>query len=140
MVKQILFICKFNLFRSKFAETYFNQKINNKKIKAESAGIIEVNRPLSKDEKKRNKHIKERFGISFNPKSRGINYKLLNEFDKIIIVAEDVPKKSIAHYRWDNKIDAWKIPDSHNSNKKKINKSLKLLKKRLDKFIDKLEK
>ena len=37
---KILFICKYNAFRSKVAESYFNKMNKNKKIKAFSRGFI----------------------------------------------------------------------------------------------------
>ena len=140
MVKTILFVCKFNLFRSKVAETYFNRMNKNKDFCAESAGIIEVTRPLSEGEKERNRYIKQEYGLSFNPQSRTVTYDLLNSADQIIIVAEDVPKKALEHHRWSNKIMAWKIPDEHTGDKRNVNKSLKPLIRKLDLFISKLNK
>jgi len=37
---KILFVCKHNRFRSKVAEAFFNKLKKNKKIKAESAGLV----------------------------------------------------------------------------------------------------
>ena len=44
----ILFVCKYNRFRSKIAEAYFNKINKNKLVSVKSAGIIRGN-PVSKD-------------------------------------------------------------------------------------------
>ena len=56
---KILFICKWNRFRSKIAEYYFNKF--DKKNKAISVGIIEANVPLRPGEKMRDKYLREKF-------------------------------------------------------------------------------
>ena len=43
----ILFVCRYNRFRSRTAEAYFKKINKNKKIKVKSAGIFKGNYPLS---------------------------------------------------------------------------------------------
>ncbi|MFW5846843.1 MAG: hypothetical protein ACOCUU_01665 [Nanoarchaeota archaeon] len=138
----ILFICKYNRYRSKIAEFYLKKysKEKNLNIKVQSAGIIPVNRPLSKDEAGRNQYLKKRFNIKFNIKSRGINYKLLEKQDKIIIVANDVPKIIFSGRKWKNKIEIWKVPDEKAVNKVNINKSVKIIKNKVEKLTEELER
>jgi len=45
-MKKILFVCKYNRFRSKTAEAFFNLLKHNKKIKAKSTGLIKGDYPL----------------------------------------------------------------------------------------------
>ena len=134
----ILFICKYNWFRSKVAEVYFNKINRNKNIKAASAGIIEVNKPLTEGESNRNKYLKSKFKISFNTKSRGINSRLLEAQDKIIIVANDVPREIFSHWRICDKVEVWKVPDEKADNKRNINKSVGFIMDRVEKLVEKL--
>ena len=41
-MKNILFVCKHNVFRSKIAEAYFKKVNQNREINAKSAGIIKA--------------------------------------------------------------------------------------------------
>lgn len=129
---RILFVCKYNRFRSKVAEAYFNKINRNKKIKAESAGIIEVNKPLSKSEFERNSYIKEKFGLVFNTKSRGINVKLLEKSDKLIVVANDIPKLVFNNPNDRRKLEQWNIKDEPAANKANINKIVKAILRKVD--------
>jgi protein-tyrosine-phosphatase len=135
--KNILFVCKYNRFRSKIAEFYLNKARNN--LKAKSAGIIRVNRGLSSKEEKRNKYLKKEFGIIINSKSRGINYKLLKKSDLIIIVADDVPKIIFNNKNWKDKILIWKIPDEEGANKRNIKKIVFNIKKNINKLVEEIK-
>jgi len=55
---KILFVCKYNRFRSQFAEKYFRRI--NKNLKVSSAGIIKVDKPLTLGEKKRKNYVKKK--------------------------------------------------------------------------------
>ncbi|MFH0711542.1 MAG: hypothetical protein V1889_00260 [archaeon] len=140
MVKKILFICKYNRFRSKFAEAYFNSINKNKDIEVSSAGIVEVNVPMKSDEKRRNKYILEKFCIPLSEKSRGINVKLLEVQDEIIIVADDVPKIIFDNPAWRDKVVVWRIADVFGDDKEKINKTLGAIKRRVDALVNRLRK
>jgi len=138
---KILFICKWNRFRSKFAEIYFNQIKNDKKIRAKSVGILEVNIPLKKSEIERNKFIKEKFGIILNEKSKGINVKDLDEADKIIVIADDVPLSILkSKKRWEDKFIIWKIKDGNMPNKEDVRKIVISIKGKVEDLIKQLEK
>jgi len=136
---RILFVCKYNRFRSQFAERYFKKINRNKRIKAESAGIIEVNKPLTPDEKERNKFIKERFGLKLRRRSRGVNAKLLESVDKIIVTADDVPKEIFSGRKWKEKVSVWKIKDEKAADKKNVNKLGKLIIKKVDVLVKSLK-
>lgn len=134
---KILFICKYNRFRSKFAEAYFIKQ--NKKIQAESAGIIKMDVPLSPEEKERNNYIKEKFNISINGKSRGVSSRLLKKQDKIIVVADDIPKKVFNGRWWKDKVEIWNVPDEKFANKENIRRSAKIMIKKINELIKKNE-
>jgi protein-tyrosine-phosphatase len=136
---KILFICKYNRFRSKFAEAYFKKINQNKNIKVQSAGIIKMDVPLTSTEKQRNSYINKKYNLSFKTTSREISSKLLREQDKIIIVANDIPKIIFNGRFWRNKVEIWKIPDEKEANEKNINKSVGVIIKKINKLIKTLK-
>jgi len=143
MVKKIkiLFICKWNRFRSKFAEAYFNQINKDKKVKANSVGVLEVNIPMKPIEVKRNKWIKKEFGITLSEKSKGINVKDLDDADKIIVVADDIPLSIFKNKkRWEEKLVVWNIKDGDAKDKKNLNKIVNTIKKKVEFLIKSPEK
>ena len=136
----ILFVCKYNRFRSKIAEIYFRKINQNGKIKVRSRGIIEINKSLDSLERKRNKYLKKKFDFVLYGKSLSVDVKSLLWADKIIIVADDVPKVLFNSKKWRNKIEVWKIPDEKADNKRNINKSVGLIMKKVDTLVKNLEK
>lgn len=139
MKKKILFVCKYNRFRSKVAENYF-KRINKKKgISVRSAGIIEVNRPLDAKEKNRNVYLKKKFGFVLSAKSVSIGVRSLMWADKIIVVADDVPKILFNSKKWKDKVEVWKIPDENADDKKNINKIVNSIIQRVDKLYKELK-
>jgi len=138
-MKEILFICKYNRFRSKLSEAYFNRENKNKNFRAKSEGIIEVNRPLLPSEKKRNEEIKLLFGLRFDTKSRGIEIKSLLKSYKIIVVANDIPKRIFDSKSWKNKVEIWKVRDETGANEKNVKSIGKQIIKKVDRLIKELE-
>jgi len=123
----ILFICKYNRFRSKIAEACFNKINKNKKIKVKSAGIIQgfpVNPNVIS--------IAKEFGLKINPHPHGISSKLLKWQDKIIVVADDVPIQILNKYK--KEIIVWKIKDTKEDNKEAIRKIIKSIFIHVDKL------
>ena len=131
---RILFICKYNRFRSKVAEYYFNKINKNKKIIVQSAGIIEVDEPLLGFERRRNQYILEKFGFNINDKSCGIKVSLLEKQDKIIVVANDIPLSIFNSRFWKDKVEIWKIKDEERDNVKNINKIVNQIIVRINKL------
>ena len=85
--KNILFVCKWNRFRSKIAEAFFNKYNRNENYKARSAGVVRGHLPLNKNEVSGAK----KFGINLGERPRGLTSELMGWQDIIIIVANDVP-------------------------------------------------
>jgi protein-tyrosine-phosphatase len=126
---KILFICKHNKFRSKVAEAIFNKLNKNKKVRAESAGIIQG----SSISKMLKNYYKE-FGIKIKSKPRSVTSKIVKESDLIVIVADNVPKSIFKN----KKVIVWRISDAEIREKKKIIKLISKIKKRVEKLIKEL--
>ncbi len=135
----ILFICKYNRFRSKVAEAYFKKISKNKRINVTSAGIIEVNKPFTPKEKNRKRYIKKIFNLKVNSNSRGINARLLESQERVIIVADDVPKQIFNNWRWKDKVEIWKIKDESGNNKENINKIVRAIQIKVKKLSKQLK-
>ncbi len=125
---KILFVCKHNRFRSKIAEAYFNKINKNKKITASSAGVfkgypVDVNVI----------NIGKKYGLKINRKTNGLNEKNVREMNIVVIVANDVPA-SIFDGKV-KKIISWKISDSAQSNKNKIEEIMKLIIEKVDDLV-----
>jgi len=124
----ILFVCKYNQFRSKIAEAYF-KKIN-KNIKAKSAGIIK-NRFTNKTEKK----MAKIYGLYIKERTNQINSDLLNWANIIVIVADNVPKSL-----FDKKVIKFNIKEAKEDDKEGIKKEIELIIKKITKLNEKLKK
>ncbi len=136
---KLLFICKYNAFRSRVAEEYLKKINKNGHISVKSRGII--------------------LGGNSDPQQRGISKKLLGvniakrkpmimsindmkEADRIIVVANDVPK---IIFNYSNapimkKVIIWRIKDEQRRNRKNIKRIILLIKKKVDKLNKQLEK
>jgi protein-tyrosine-phosphatase len=131
----VLFVCKYNVFRSKVAEAYFKKVNKNKNIKAKSAGIIgeSIRNP------KLTRTCKE-LGIKLKGKSKGLNIKLLKWADIIIIVANDVPKSIFTYNgKYLRKVILWKMQDVF-STEKDISIKQKKVMGQIMKKVDELNK
>lgn len=135
MIKNILFVCKHNVFRSRYAEAYFKKLNKNSSIKAKSAGIIKRNH-LDKNQV----NIAKKRGIKLKGIPIKINKKLLNSQDIIVIVADDVPPEIFkGHKKHGKRLIIWKIPDNTDGNKKEIEKIMILIEKRVKSLIGSLK-
>lgn len=135
---KILFICKYNAFRSRVAEEYFNKINKNKDITAFSQGIIIGGEP----DREQIELSKKILGINI-AKRKPLPLALQNLFeaDLIVVVANDIPK-IIFNYRSGllfNKVIIWKIKDEQMRNKDNIKKIIFLIKKRVDKLNRRLK-
>ena len=103
----ILFVCKYNRFRSRVAKAYFDKINKNKRIKAKSAGLIK-GRPASKPSIKTAK----RLGLDIRGETRGLSTNLLRWQNMIVIVADDVPASIFSNNKkYGKKVIVWKIKD-----------------------------
>ena len=134
---KILFICKYGRFRSRVAEAYFKKMNKNKNIKATNRGLIEGFLPLDKYQVK----MAKRLGIDIRGKPKTLSMDMLKEQDKIIVIAEDIPK-TIFNYKWyKDKVVFWRIKDVFEGIDNKGNERItKSIFKKVDALIKKLEK
>jgi len=131
----ILFVCKYNRFRSRIAKSYFKKINKNKKNKAKSAGLVQGS-PLSKDQILSAK----KFGINIKGKRRGLSTKLLKWRNMTIIVADDVPLSIFKdNKKYGKKIIIWKIKDAQNNKEKEKQRIIKSVIKKVNKLVKNLE-
>lgn len=141
---KILMICKYNRFRSRIAEVYFNKTNKNPNIKAESAGIIQGWFPLDITQVE----VAKEFDLDIVGKPRALSTDLLRKQDKIVIVADNVPtsifeKVMIADdtpisFSEGNNLIIWKIQDEEKSDRESIRKIIKSIISNVDKLINEL--
>lgn len=133
----ILFVCKWNRFRSKAAEAIFNKINKNKKHNAKSAGLfpgVPVTEDIITASKKR--------GIKISKKQKCISHKLAMWSDIIIIVADDVPKSIFKEFKENDKkkIIQWKTKDIIGEKVNKREEVMKEIKKKIEKFLKQINK
>lgn len=132
----ILFICKYNRFRSKISEAYFNKLCSNQ-FKAKSAGLIRGNYPLDENQVK----LARQAGIIMKGKPQGLSVDLLSWADILVIAADNIPISIFKNQkRYGKRIISWKIPDAHHTDVNGIKNRINLIKNHVEKFINQLEK
>jgi len=136
---KILFICKYNAFRSRIAEEYFNKINKNPNIKVISRGFI-MGGNSDGEQKKLSKSI---LGINISKrKALPVTKSELKSSDLIIIVANDIPKIML-NYKSNSllkKVVIWKIKDEHYNNKRNIKQIILKIKKKVDELNRTLNK
>ncbi len=109
MKKNILFICRYNRFRSRIAETYFNKINKNKDTFAKSAGLIR-GEPITSAQIIPAK----KFGLDISGVPQELSYKILDWQNIIVIVADDVPGNIFSKKNKETKkVFYWKIKDAN---------------------------
>jgi protein-tyrosine-phosphatase len=130
-VKKIIFICKYNVFRSKVAEAYFKKTNQDKTITAISRGFV-----MGGKADKIQKKVARKLGVELKEGSKPVNLQELIDAGKIIVVANDIPK--IMFNYWlkpiKKKVVIWKIKDEQRMNKKNIEKIVKKIKSKVIKL------
>jgi len=131
-VKNVLFVCKYNVFRSKIAEEYFKKINKNKKIKIASRGFIVGGAP-----DRAQLAGARMLRVKLKGKPKPVNLKELLKADLIILIADDVPK--IMFNYWlaplEKKIIVWKIKDEQRKNMRNIEKIVNRIKKNIEKLV-----
>jgi protein-tyrosine-phosphatase len=129
----LLFVCKYNRFRSKVAEALFLHYNKNKNINVKSAGMnIDVLRPFiakSVLEVLEGRKIKVP-----DQNSRKVDDYLINWADKIVVSADNVDLKSFPA----DKVIQWDIPDASEHDMAAILISMKLIEEQIKRLVDKL--
>lgn len=135
--KKILFVCKYNRFRSRVAESFFKKYNKNKGINSDSAGVFRGELPLGKNEIE----VAKEFGIKIKGKPKGMSYPKLFGYDIVVIVANDVPRNLFRREgKYNNKVIEWKINDNYDGDKVKLRKIVDKIENKVIKLVKKLEK
>jgi len=129
----ILFLCKYNRFRSRYAEAYFRKFY--KDIKVRSAGIIRGSYPLDSNQVS----IAKERGINLKGRPRGISTDLLKWLDILIIAADDVPSELFNNYIYCKKLIVWDIPDVKSGSKEEIKRIMINIEENINIFIEELK-
>jgi protein-tyrosine-phosphatase len=129
----ILFICKYNRFRSKVAESYFKKINKNKHLVAKSAGLIRGT-PITQDIISAVKDL----GITVKNPPKGLSSKLLIWQNMTVIVADNVPD-IFNNKHFGKSTIIWKIKDTDSNKKKELQKITKEIMKRVELLVKKLE-
>ena len=134
---KILFLCKYNAFRSKVAEAYFNKINKDKKNTAISRGFI-IGGKADKSQRK----IARKFGAEIKGTQKCASLQDLIKADKIIVVANDVPEIMLNYQLVDlrKKVIRWKIKDEQKENEKNLEKIVKKIIKKVEKFVNNINK
>lgn len=104
---KLLFVCKYNRFRSKVAECIFNALNVDKNVHAESAGLL-MDASRQYIEKNVLKIMNEK-GYGLRGVPRQLTSRLVKDFDVVVIVADNVNKEFFHGFK--GKIVKWKISD-----------------------------
>jgi len=130
----ILFVCKYNRFRSKLAEDIFKRINGKSNIKVKSAGVIRGN-SIDKNQAK----VVRSQGFELKGPPRGISSELLRWQDILVIVANDVPKGLFKdNKRYGRKTILWKIPDAKTNDDKEIIRIVSFIKKKVERLVEDL--
>lgn len=131
MKKNILFICKYNRFRSRIAEQIFNKLNKKRNIKSKSAGIIRGS-PIDPVQRR----ICKQLGIKLEGKPQGISTKLLKWQNMIIVVADDVPINLFKdNKKYGKELEIWKIPDAVKNTKAEIIRIVEHIENRVKRLL-----
>ena len=128
---KILFICKYNRFRSRVAEAYF-KKIN-KNIKADSAGLFKGH-ALNEQEIK----VAEECGLDIKGEPKSLGTDFLREQDLVIIVADDVPT-NLFDKKYVKELITWNTKDAKESDTKAMEKTINTIKTKVEELNKKLK-
>jgi protein-tyrosine-phosphatase len=132
----ILFVCKYNRFRSRVAEVYFKKINKNKNFKVFSRGIIKGDYPLNRTEVS----IAKKCGLDISGKPKGLEIELLKKIDLIVIVADNVPKE-VFYTTFKGRVIVWRIRDlEHGDGKDLIERKIIRIMGKVRKLLKKLEK
>ncbi len=136
MKKNILFVCRYNRFRSRIAESYFKKINKNKKIRVKSAGLIK-GEGLSKE----GIITAKKFGLNIKGKVQGLSSSVMAWQNITIIVADDVPQSVFTkNKKYGKKVIVWKIRDVNERKKRTADKIIKEIIKKVDNLNKQLEK
>ena len=131
----ILFVCKYNRFRSRIAEYYFKQINKNPNINIRSGGVIVGRYPLDEREVR----IAKKLGVTISGRPEPVTTEKLVWQNIIVIVADNVPRHlfNFNTKNFNKETIVWKIPDIKNGEgEKRVEEIIKMIKARVEKFSE----
>ena len=129
---KILFVCKYNRFRSRVAEFLFNKYNRSKNNSAKSVGLIKGAYPLDRQEVT----TAAKVGIILKGRPSGISTELLKWQDAIVIVADDVPKSVFKeNEKYGKRLIVWKIPDTKSDKEQEIIRIIKMIDNKIKELV-----
>ena len=134
-MKNILFVCKHNRFRSKVAEAFFNKFNKNEDYVAMSAGLIPGGYPLDELQVK----VAKEFEIKLKGKPQAITTDLLRWMNLMIIVADNVPCEIFNNKKYGRDEIIWKVEDDIHPNHKDLFNIIKEIEDKVKKFVEGLK-
>jgi|SRR3989344_850609 len=137
---KILFVCKYNAFRSRVTEEYFRKINKNRNVSVlGSRGIIMGGNSDTAQREVSRKIL----GVNIaKRKPLPLKIKDMKEADRIIVVANDIPKVIFNYWNAPimKKIVIWEIKDEQKRNKRNIRKIVLAIKRKIDRLNKKLRR
>ena len=131
---KLLFVCKYNRFRSKVAESIFNRLNKNRNFKVKSAGIIKGS-PINIFQKS----VCKGMGIIIRGEPIGLSSSLLKWQDITVVVADDVPLSIFKeNIKYGKKLISWRIRDAKSDNKEEVQKIIKAIEEKVKNVVRRL--
>ncbi|HVY01628.1 MAG TPA: hypothetical protein VHA12_02595 [Candidatus Nanoarchaeia archaeon] len=130
----LLFVCRYNCFRSRVAEAIFNNINKNNKIKVKSAGYSIGSIDCILD---RAAQVLDEMKIPYDSSQLAVqlNDTIIDWADKVIIVANDVPLENFPR----EKTVKIEVPDAYHSIEK-TRETIQVIKKEIEKLSFDLNK
>jgi len=130
---KILFVCKYNRFRSKVAEGYLKSKVVDGNFSVASAGLI----PSINGMEKRELKVVNKFGIEIHGKPQGLNTRKIFASDLIVIVADNIPKRLFRFHNHKLRVLKWRIKDFNpGESEEEIEEIVKQIIKKVDRLVE----
>ena len=131
----VLFICKYNRFRSVLAEGFFNKYNTNRSFKAKSAGVIHG---MSASEAVA--ALAKKLRITIKKVSESTTSHLLMWEHILVIVADDVPPELFKENKaYGKKTIVWNIPDAETEEEHDLMPIANLIEKKVKELVEELQ-
>lgn len=132
---KILFICKYNRFRSQISEIFFNKINKNKDIIARSAGLMQGSYPLDIDEVE----VAKEFGIDLQKVPEKVTSDMIKWADLIVITADDVMPSMLNLDKNKKKYVHLQIPDTKTNTHDEIRWIIGMIERKVGKLISEIK-
>jgi protein-tyrosine-phosphatase len=132
--KIILFVCKYNRFRSKIAEAFFKKYYPGNEYSVMSSGVLPGHYPLEKNQI----IAAKKFGIRLSGRPKPTTTDLLRKIDMMIIVADDVPVDLFNNAHFGRREERWEIRDNTLETKKTAEEVILEIEQHVKKFVREL--